>query len=109
MWLMIRLVEYCDDLCWWFFLVEKSFIILVNNKTIQCHLSIPRTFWNSLPKSGYYKLTENNIVISYMPAPEPSKKAVLSTFGKDNSTETLTKTSVLSAEGNEEVDVFAED
>ena len=68
-----------------------------------------KNFLESLPKSGYYEITENNSVISYMHAPETLKKEVLSTFGKENNTETLTQTYLLSTEGKEEVDVFAED
>jgi hypothetical protein len=53
---------------------QKLVKIQYNKKTGQCHVSIPRAFWDSVTKSGYMMATLKDGKLIYTPAPKQTKK-----------------------------------
>ena len=39
---------------------KKQVKVIRNSKSQQCLVSIPKSFWDLIPKSGYFELTEQN-------------------------------------------------
>jgi len=53
---------------------EKRLVkIQFNQKTGQCHVSIPRAFWDSVTGTGYLLASLQDGKLIYTPAPAPQK------------------------------------
>jgi hypothetical protein len=70
---------------------EKLVKLQVNYKSNQCRLSVPQCHWNNISKSGWYKVTENNGVLTYTPADKPIKAKIPSFKDTDRSNKATTK------------------
>lgn len=53
---------------------QKLVKIQFNKKTGQCHISIPRAFWDSVTGTGYLMATLQDSKLIYTPAPAPKQK-----------------------------------
>jgi hypothetical protein len=53
---------------------QKLVKIQFNKKTGQCHISIPRAFWDSVTGTGYLMARLQDSKLIYTPAPAPKQK-----------------------------------